>query len=166
MSGVLGIFENQETVLDALTHAKAQGFTSLEAFSPFLDEELIAQATPERSRVHWLTLAGAVTGAISGFALTIGTTLQWPILITGGKPIVSLPPFLVIVFTLTILLGSIATLAGFLYWAIGGRRRCPVPYDGRFSDGHFGLWVECGPSDVDTVVRLMQEKGAIEWQRH
>ncbi|MGZ8432659.1 MAG: quinol:electron acceptor oxidoreductase subunit ActD, partial [Candidatus Deferrimicrobiaceae bacterium] len=41
------------------------------------------------------------------------TTLSWP-LIVGGKPIVSVPPFLIIAFALTILFGALSTFAGFL----------------------------------------------------
>jgi hypothetical protein len=39
--------------------------------------------------------------------------LSWP-LIVGGKPIVSIPPFIIIAFALTILFGSLSTFLGFL----------------------------------------------------
>jgi hypothetical protein len=68
---------------------------------------------PEPSRLKFFTLIGAVAGLISGFALTIGTALDWP-LITGGKPIVSLPPYIIIAFELTILFGGVLTFVGFL----------------------------------------------------
>jgi hypothetical protein len=50
---------------------------------------------------------------VAGFALCIYTVLRYP-LIVGGKPVVSILPFVVIAFELTILLGSLATFAGFL----------------------------------------------------
>ncbi len=46
-------------------------------------------------------------------AETCLTSLSWP-LIVGGKPIVSLPPFLIIAFALTILFGALSTFLGFL----------------------------------------------------
>ncbi len=67
----------------------------------------------KRSPLRFFTLAGALTGLSLGFAFTIFTVMDWPI-ITGGKPLVSLPPFLIIAFALTILLGSLASFAGFL----------------------------------------------------
>ncbi|NQU10863.1 DUF3341 domain-containing protein [bacterium] len=66
------------------------------------------------SPLKYFTFAGALTGLVAGFALTIYTALHWP-LITSGKPIISLPPFLIIAFELTILLGALASLLGFLY---------------------------------------------------
>lgn len=68
---------------------------------------------PRPSQLKFFTLIGAIAGLLSGFALTIGTSLDWP-LITGGKPIVSLPPYIIIAFELTILFGGILTFVGFL----------------------------------------------------
>lgn len=65
------------------------------------------------SRLNFFTFTGAVLGLIAGFALTIYTSLSWPIQ-TSGKPIISLPPFIIIAFELTILFGAIASFLGFL----------------------------------------------------
>ena len=53
----------------------------------------------------------ALTGTATGFSLTIWTSLKWE-LITGGKPVVSIPPFVIIAFELTILLGGLARCSG------------------------------------------------------
>src|SRR5262249_6645478 len=148
--------------MDAVEAARKQGFAPTEAFAPLYDKEIVDAIAPGRSRVHWMTLAGGIIGALSGLLLTIWTTAQWPILITGGKPLQSIPPFLVIVFTLTILLGSIATLIGFLYLAIFGRVQHPAPYDPRFTDGHFGLWFSCRQDEAGRIADVMKQKGAIE----
>jgi hypothetical protein len=68
------------------------------------------------SPLRFFTLAGALAGLVAGFAFTIWTVNQWP-LITGGKPLISIPPFVVIAFALTILLGATASLTGFLLLA-------------------------------------------------
>ena len=65
------------------------------------------------SPLRFFTFLGAFAGAATGFGLTIYTVKSWP-LITGGKPLVSLPPFTIIAFELTILFGAIASLLGFL----------------------------------------------------
>jgi hypothetical protein len=161
VSGVLGIFDGRPTVLQAVAGLRTAGRVATEAFAPFLDEELVAQVAGSRSQVHRLTLGGAVAGAVLGLWLTIATTLQWPLLITGGKPLVSIPPFLVIVFTLVILLGSVGTWIGFVWFAQKSRRR-ELPYDTRFSDGHFGLWVECQADELASVSALLRELGAVE----
>ncbi len=40
------------------------------------------------SKLKFFTFFGALSGTITGFAFTIYTVLRWPVLITGGKPIV------------------------------------------------------------------------------
>jgi hypothetical protein len=37
-----------------------------------------------------------------------------------------------------------------------------VGYDPRFSDGDFGIWVECRPDEQEQVRRVLREKGAAE----
>jgi len=75
-------------------------------------DEIVEKYVPP-SKLKYFTLAGALSGFIGGFALTIGTVLDWP-LITGGKPLISIPAFIVIVFEMTILLGATVSLLGFL----------------------------------------------------
>jgi hypothetical protein len=164
MNGVLGIFENRENLVRALKDAQTKGWKQLEVFSPYPDEELFELIDPGRSPVRWMTLAGSLTGAICGLALTIWTALQWPLLITGGKPLISLPPFLVIAFELTILFGALATVGGFLYWGVVRRFFRSLPYDSRFSQDHFGLWIECSKDEIKQVLSWVQESGATEWK--
>ena len=66
--------------------------------------------------LRFFALAGGLIGFLGGLGLTIYTALSWP-LMTGGKPIISLPPFLIIAYLLTILFGSLASFAGFLLLA-------------------------------------------------
>lgn len=72
----------------------------------------LIQPTPSRLRIF--TLVGALSGTAFGFGFTIFTVLSWPI-ITGGKPIVSIPPFVIIAFELTILFGAVISFLGFLF---------------------------------------------------
>ena len=65
------------------------------------------------SGVRFFALFGALTGIILGLAFTIFTVYHWP-LITSGKPLISIPPFIIIAFATTILIGSLITFAGFL----------------------------------------------------
>jgi hypothetical protein len=67
-------------------------------------------------RLRFFALVGALAGFGGGLALTIYSARSWP-LIVGGKPIVSLPPFLLISYLLTILFGSLGAFAGFLLLA-------------------------------------------------
>ena len=37
-----------------------------------------------------------------------------------------------------------------------------VGYDGRFSGGDYGIWVECPPDREAKVTQVLQENGAVE----
>jgi hypothetical protein len=88
--------------------------------------ELVQALGIRRSRLGWLTWPGALLGLACGLALPITTSLAWP-LVVGGKPIVALPAFVVIIFELTVLVGSLTNLLASLArgWTRGGLARLP-----------------------------------------
>ena len=78
-----------------------------------LDETL----DPAPSRLRYITFFAGLTGCLSGFALTIYTSAySWP-LNSGGKPMNSIPAFIIIAFELTILFGGVISLFGFMLLA-------------------------------------------------
>jgi hypothetical protein len=110
------IFDGKEEFVEALRRLVRDGTPAerIRVFTPFALPEVEKILPGRRSNVRFFALIGAGTGTITGFALTILTTLSWP-LIVGGKPIVSIPPFIIIAFALTILFGSLSTFLGFLF---------------------------------------------------
>lgn len=109
------IFDDKEEFLENLRRLIREGVPKerIRAITPFAVPEADEILPRPRSRVRFFALVGAGTGTVTGFAFTILTSLSWP-LIVGGKPIVSLPPFIIIAFALTILFGSLSTFLGFL----------------------------------------------------
>ncbi|RMG68884.1 MAG: DUF3341 domain-containing protein [Calditrichaeota bacterium] len=110
-------FEDKKPFMEKLEELLKSGFTSrqLEIYLPHPDheiEELVEEYWP-KSKLKFITLAGGLSGCSAGFAFTIFTSLDWP-LITSGKPLVSIPPYIVIAFELTILFGALFSLGGFL----------------------------------------------------
>jgi len=104
-----------------------------------------ADVSPVR---RWV-LAGGLAGFASGWALTIGTALAWPLRV-GGKPIISWPAFFVIAFELTILFAALAGLVGFLRAARLPRRSAP---DYRVATGVdlFDVLVSCEAEQVGPI---------------
>jgi hypothetical protein len=86
----------------------------LRVVTPYPVHGMEARLGLRPSPLRYFTLAGALTGLACGFAFPIATVLDWP-LMTGGKPLISLPPFVIIAFELTILFGALASLLGFLH---------------------------------------------------
>lgn len=85
----------------------------LETITPFHVHETDHLLHVKPSPLKFFTLIGAVTGLVAGLGLTLYSVQDWP-LITGGKPVVSMPAFVVITFELTILIGALCSFAGFL----------------------------------------------------
>jgi len=110
------LFSKKDEFLDKLRSIIKIGVSKedITIITPFPVNEVDEILSSVPSKVKFFTLIGAITGLITGFAFTIYTALMWPLLITGGKPIVSIPAFLIIAFELTILFGSLLSLFGFL----------------------------------------------------
>jgi hypothetical protein len=137
------VYENREEFigrLQALMEAGADPETISVRMPYYVPEaQKLLRARPDRLR--FFALAGGIAGFGSGLALTIYSVLSWPIIV-GGKPIVSLPPFLLIGYLLVILFGSLGAFAGFLLLA-----RLPsgrgLAADGEFAE-RFIIVVEPG----------------------
>ena len=160
VSAVLASFETIEAVSAAANGLRQTGLQHATVYSPVYAEELHGEAAVGESRIGFLSLAGAIIGAAAGLLLTIGTSMQWP-LMTGGQPIISLPPFFVISFELTILLGVVATVLGML-WGIRRSITKTGSYHSRFSGDRFGIQVICDESQVASVKNLVSSAGAEE----
>jgi molybdopterin-containing oxidoreductase family membrane subunit len=80
----------------------------------------------------------------------------------GGKPVPSWVPYTIISFELMVLVGSLATVAGLFIHSRIPRITMTVGYDPRFSDAHFGVWVECPPDRQGDVTDTLKKHGAVE----
>jgi len=165
-ANVLGVFAHVDTTLHAIRDLRAQSFSDLTVYTPVPVEEIdheIEKVQP-LSAVLLFTLVGALTGTATGFFITIWSSLKWE-LVTGGKAPVSIPPFVIIAFELTILLGGLASALAAL---ILGRlpKLTPSPtYDPRFTLDRFGVAVACAPDKVDSVQSVLSAAGAEEVRR-
>ena len=160
---VLGVFAHVDTTVRALEELRAKGYHDLTVYTPVPVHEIEDVLERDRpvSRVRLFTLIGGLTGMVSGFLLTIWSALVWG-LTTGGKPVVSIPPFVVIAFELTILFGGLATLIGMV---VLGRlpRLTPSPtFDPRFTNDRFGVAVHCATGRGGSVREILRGAGAEE----
>jgi len=160
-TGVLGVFAHLDTAGDAIRRLRSEGHR-VTVYSPTPRHELEEALEAPESAVRIFTLVGAFTGSAAGAALAVWASLQWP-LIVGGKEIVSLPAFSVIIFELTILLGALSTVAGlFLTGRLPRIGKPEALYHPSFSAGHFGVFAHVGSDRFDTVRSIMTESGSEE----
>ncbi|MCB1049127.1 MAG: DUF3341 domain-containing protein [Acidobacteria bacterium] len=159
-SGVLAVYSHFDVLLDAVKSLRSQGHTDLVVYSPTPRHEFAEVMEEKPSPVRLFTLLGGLTGCTFGYVFTSFTSLDW-ILPTSGKAIVSPQAFTVIAFELTILFGSIMTIVGISIFSKLFRKR-DMPYDERFTDDKFGIFLPCESSSYDEMSRLLRENGAEE----
>ncbi len=109
---IMGTFAYEEDFLAAAENLTTSGFDNISLLSPVPLEEAQKILGLGKSPVRRFSLAGAIIGAISGFAMAAGTALVF-ILPTSGRAIITIPPFLIITYEMTILFGVLFTLLGF-----------------------------------------------------
>jgi len=160
--GVLGVFIRPAQAARAVRALKEGGWADVRAALPAPFPEVVDALRQRRSRLGWVTLFGALFGTAAGFAFTIGTSLAWP-LDTGGKPIVSLQPFAIVAFEVTVLIGALVNLIVLAIAISRGRRRRGMPDDSRFSEDRIGVYVAGG--DAAAAEEIMRGSGAEEVRR-
>lgn len=159
-AALIGSFDSADAAFRAVSALKQAEFTGMVVYSPVNTGETPIERSSSGNWLGFLAFGGAAVGTAIGLLLTIHTSTQWP-LMTGGQPIVSLPPFFVISFELAILFGVLATVLG-LFWGIHHSKLDPRYYDSRFSLDKFGVYVRCAESRIDVARRLLSTEGAEE----
>ena len=158
--GVLASFIHVDAATDAIRALRARGHRNLVVYSAAPNHEIEEALDHSVSPVRLFTLLGGLTGCAAGFGMTIWMSLDWPLLV-GGKPIASIPPYVVIAFELTILLGALSTVAAVaLLSVLMGKRG--IAYDPSYSDDRIGVFVPAGAHQLNPVEQLLRSAGAVE----
>ncbi|HEX9895475.1 MAG TPA: DUF3341 domain-containing protein [Gemmatimonadales bacterium] len=158
--GVLAAFAHIDAAVDAIRALRQAGHRDITVYSASPNHELEEALGTGSSWVRAFTLFGGLTGCAAGYAMTMWMSHDWPLLV-GGKPIGSLPPYVVLMFELTILLGALSTVAGMILLPqlknIRGRA-----FDPRFTDDRIGIFIPAAAGQVGEVRRLLDQAGAVE----
>jgi len=162
---IKAVYKHLDSLLEGITALKKAGYRKPTVLTPFPRHEVEdALYEGEPSPVRWFTLVGGITGATLAFSLASLTHMNWPMILPGGKPVVSIPPFLVISFEGTILWGSLFTFVGMLLFTRLPARNLPKEVeDPRFSSDRFGIILEgIGAQDEEKVKSILHHSGAEE----
>jgi len=163
--GVLAVFGHLDTAVAAVRRLKDDRHADLTVYSPVPRHELEDALARPVSPVRAFTLIGGIAGCATGAWLTLWMSYDWPVVV-GGKPVGSVPPYVVIMFEMTILFGALCTLLGIALNILrAARLRGTIAYDPRFSNDKFGIFVPCPADRAQAVESLLRNAGADEVRR-
>ena len=160
-SGVLAVYEHVDTTIEAIRALRGAGRKKMTVITPVPNHEIAHEVDHSPSPVRLFTFMGGLIGGTLGFTLAAWTSLDWP-LVTNGKEIISIPPFMIIVFECTVLLGGLTNLVAMLFFAGLPALRVEEGFDPRFSEDRFGIWVPCPKGEADQVAATLKGTGAEE----
>jgi hypothetical protein len=158
---LLASYEYLDSTVDAIEGLRKAGFKTVKAYAPYPEHHIEAALGYGQSPVRVFTLVGGLTGTATGFAFTTWTSMDWP-LVVGGKPIVSIPAYVIIAFELTVLFGALSTIIGLFILSRLPDFKPSVIYDPEFSNGRYGVYVEAPAERLDEARRILNAQEPAE----
>lgn len=138
--GAVAYFKTPKEIVTAVKAARAKGFAEVETYTPFPIHGMDEHLGLKPSIVPWATFLGGLTGFSAAMGLQVWTSaFDWAINV-GGKPYISGPAFIPILFELTVLLGGLST-AGFMFFLNGMPSLKANPFDPKITDDRFALYI-------------------------
>jgi molybdopterin-containing oxidoreductase family membrane subunit len=158
--GAVGSFAEPAGAARAARRLRERGFP-VRASMPAPFPDVVAALGRPQSPIQYVTFPGALVGLLLGIALTAGTSLAWR-LVTGGKPILSWPPFVIVIFELTVLVGSLTNLAAVSAGTRLGARPAAFPVGVPLDPNLVALFAAGDPARAEQALR---DEGAGEVRR-
>jgi len=159
-TGILASYEYLDSTVDAITNLRRAGF-EVKAYAPYPDHHIEHALGYDQSPVRVWTLVGGLTGTATALAFTTWTSVDWPIVV-GGKPIVSIPPYVIIMFELTVLFGALSTIIGLFVLSRLPNLKPAIIYDPEFTAGRYGVYVEADGAKLDEARGILNAEEPIE----
>jgi hypothetical protein len=132
LAGLLAQFDTVDDVVSAARRVRQAGYSNWDVHSPFPIHGIDAVIGRPPTILPWIVLAGGLVGLVAGLGLQIFTNaFDYPFLISG-KPFLSLPAFVPVIFECTILGAALSAVFGML-----GLNRLPMLYNPLFNSDRF-----------------------------
>ena len=132
--GLLAEFGDQDALLEAARRARAEGYSHLDAYTPYPVDGLAEELGFRTTRVPLVVLIGGILGGAGGYLLQVWLNVWNYPLNVGGRPLNSVPSWIIVTFELTILGAALFAVLGML--ALNG---LPMPYHPVFNVPEFAL---------------------------
>ena len=162
---LLALYNNDQLAADATDHLASVGFTQgdLQILTgcPYPDG-----AFGEREGKHRLyafPFIGAACGLATAILLTAGTQVSYP-MVTGGKPLLSIPAMAIISYEGTMLGAILFTILGTIFEMRLPRIGLGL-YDTRITEGYIGISLTCPEERLAAAELAFRQSGAVDIKR-
>jgi len=132
--GVMAEFESPDKLIAAARRAREEGYSRMDAYSPFPVDGLAEALDFKCPGVARLVFCGGVFGAIGGYALQYYCAAVAYPLNVGGRPLNSWPAFVPVTFETAVLCAALCAVGGMLLM-----NGLPQPYHPAFNVPRFAL---------------------------
>ena len=130
--GLMAEFDSPQRLIQACEAARKEGYTKLDAYTPYPIEAVWEALGHHKSKLPLLVLLGGLAGAIGGFLFQYwASVIAYPMNV-GGRPFNSWVAFIVPSFEMMILVAAFAAVLGMLF--LNG---LPQPYHPAFNVARF-----------------------------
>ncbi len=160
MANILALFKEEEEAANATEALQQAGYPNdnfeILTGSPYPDGTFGEREA--KHRLYVFPFMGALLGFSVALLLTMATQAAYP-LVTGGKPILSIPPMIIIAYEGTMLGAILFTVLGIFFESRIPNLRAGL-YDPRITEGYIGITVKCAEERVNAVDQLFRHAGA------
>jgi hypothetical protein len=160
----IGVFENEEDTMSAVSASRAKGLTVVDVFAPYAIHEMDKAMGLEPSKLPWVCLALGLAGATLKVWFEFWTTaVDWPLNV-GGKPWNSLPAFVPVTFEVMVLFAGVSTvIALFIAAQLWPWKRPSLPVP-RVTDDRFAVVLEeiDATFDKNEVTRMFEDFNVLQ----
>jgi ActD protein len=132
--GLMAEFDNPSDAVAAARRVHEEGYTKIDAFSPYPVEELSEAIGVHKTYMPHVVLTGGILGGLAGYLMQYYLHVIYYPINVGGKPMHSWPAFIPITFEMTVLGAGLFAVFGML--AMNG---LPEPYHPVFNAPNFAL---------------------------
>ena len=159
---LLAIFRNDQDAADATDALQGLGMSDgdFEILSGVPYPEGAFGERIKRLRIYVFPFIGAFLGLAVALLLTIGTQISYPV-VTGGKPILSIPAMAIVSYEGTMLGAILFTVIGIIFESRLPRLKLGL-YDDRITAGFIGILIGCPEERISGVQQAMRKVGAEE----
>jgi hypothetical protein len=165
---LVNVFGSEQDLVGAARRAQEQGYTIVDAYTPYAVHGLDAAMKVRPTRLAFVCFALGLTGAVAKLGFQIWTSAwDWPVNV-GGKPLISVPAFVPVTFEVMVLFAGVGTVLTFLLRSklLPGKKP-RVLYDGVTDDRFVLVLAESDASfDVNKVREMFRPFHPLHMEEH